>query len=109
MLEAEDSEKAEEVVEFLVQEDVQTSKVEELLESQEYQECWHRCLVSKQGEREPEAKATANEPEDILGVVFNVLLVLSLEELVLIQPRPPICPPLHLFPILVNYALRVLV
>jgi hypothetical protein len=45
VLEAEDAEEAEEVAQFLVQEDVQTSKEEELLESQEYQDCWHSCLV----------------------------------------------------------------
>lgn len=48
MLEAEDAEEGEKVVEFLVQEDVQTTKVEELLETQEYQECWHCRLVSDQ-------------------------------------------------------------
>ena len=109
MLKAEDAEEAEEVAQFLIQEDIQTSKVEELLESQEYQECWHSRLVSEQGEREPEAQATAYEPQNIFGVVLNVLLVLSLEELVLVQPHPPVCPPLHLLPVLVYYALGVLV
>ena len=109
MLKSKDAEKAEEVSQFLVQVDVQTSKVEELLESQEYQECWHSRLVSKQGEREPEAQATANEPENIFGVVLNILLVLSLEELVLVQPHPPVRPPLHLLPVLVDYTLRIFV
>lgn len=109
MLKSKDAEEAEEVAQFLVQEDVQTSKVEELLETQEYQEGRHSSLVSEQGESEPEAQATANEPENVLGVVLNILLVLSLEELVLVQPHPPVCPPLHLLPVLVDYALRILV
>jgi hypothetical protein len=37
------------------------------------------------------------------------LLVLGLEELVLVQPHPPVRPPLHLHPVLVDYALRILV
>ena len=109
MLEAEDAEEAEKVAQFLIQKDIQASKVEELLESQEYQECWHSRLVSEQGKRKPEAQASPNKPQDILGVVLNVLLVLSLEELFLVQPHPPVCPPLHLLPVLVNYALRILV
>jgi hypothetical protein len=47
VLKAEDPEKAEEVAQFLIQEDIKASKIEELLESQKYQECWHSCLVSE--------------------------------------------------------------
>ena len=109
MLQAENAEKGEQVLGFVVQEQILATQVEKLLKTQEYQNYRHDSLACEQGESEPEAKAASNGPKNVFSVLFCLQFIFNLKILTSPHPSSTVGIFLYLFRVLINYAFCILI